>query len=182
MRQIGPVGWPGPNLAEYDHQDIFLRGVPVIIVSMFPSDHNKRIPMPKPLIEVALDSGRRIAAVQLHVGFTYGTYTKVFSHGERMNEINLELLWGEYPARVLWEREFPSILLRRNEYQEKGTTSLPVYKVTALFESEALKPGTGRHSAMVISWFQDKMKPLLSPGNRRAMKQLDWENLAKDFQ
>ena len=148
---------------------------------MFHSDHDKRLPMPKPLIAVNLDNGRKISAVQLHVGFTYGTYTKVFSHGERMNEINLELIWGEYPARVLWEREFPSILLRRNEYQKEDNSSLPVYKVTALFESEPLASRSGRHSAVVISWFQDGMKPLLSASNRRAMKQLDWENTAKDF-
>lgn len=137
--------------------------------------------MPKPLIEVTIDNGRKISAVQLHVGFTYGTYTKVFSHGERMNEVNLELIWSEYPAQVLWERKFPSILLRRNEYQKEGNTSLPVYKVTALFESEPLSSCSGRHSAMVISWFQDGMKPLLSPNNRRALKQLDWESTAKDF-
>ncbi|MDF1535145.1 MAG: hypothetical protein P1S46_01415 [bacterium] len=137
--------------------------------------------MPKPLIEVKIDSGRKISAVQLHVGFTYGTYTKVFSHGERMSEINLELLWSEYPARVLWVREFPSVLLRRSEYQMGEIISLPMYKVTALFESDPLGTGSGRHSAMVISWFQDVMKPLLSANNRKAIKQLDWEALAKDF-
>lgn len=148
---------------------------------MFSSDRNKRIPMPKPLLEVKIDGGRRISAVQLHVGFTYGTYTKVFSDGERINEINLELLWNEYPARVLWQRDFPTVLLRRNEYQMEDSTSLPVYKVTALFESEPLVEGSGKHSAMVISWFQDDMKPLLSAGNRKAMRQLDWGALAKDF-
>ncbi|MDT8394932.1 MAG: hypothetical protein RRA32_00615 [bacterium] len=137
--------------------------------------------MPKPLIEVKIDSGRKISAVQLHVGFTYGTYTKVFSHGERMSEINLELLWSEYPARVLWVREFPSVLLRRSEYQMGEIISLPMYKVTALFESDPLGTGSCRHSAMVISWFQDVMKPLLSANNRKAIKQLDWEALAKDF-
>jgi hypothetical protein len=148
---------------------------------MFTSDHEKRLPMPKPIIAVTLDNGRKISAVQLHIGFTYGTYTKVFSHGERMSEINLELIWSEYPARVLWEREFPSILLRRNDYQKEDNSSLPVYKVTALFESEPLAARSGRHSAIVISWFQDGMKPLLSASNRRAMKQLDWDNIAKDF-
>jgi hypothetical protein len=149
---------------------------------MFTSDHEKRLPMPKPLIAVTLDNGRKISAVQLHVGFTYGTYTKVFSHGERMSEINLELIWGEYPARVLWEREFPSILLRRSDHQKEDNSSLPVYKVTALFESEPLAAPSGRHSATVISWFQDGMKPLLSASNRRALKQLSWESTAKDFQ
>ncbi len=148
---------------------------------MFPSDRGKRLPMPKPLLEVKFESGRRILAVQLHVGFTYGTYTKVFSDGERISEINLELLWNEYPARALWQREFPSVLLRRNEYQEEGNTSLPVYKVTALFESEPFVDVSGKHSIMVISWLQDDMKVLLSAGNREAMRQLDWEGLAKDF-
>ncbi len=137
--------------------------------------------MPKPLIEVKFDSGRKISAVQLHVGFTYGTYTKVFSHGERLSEINLELLWSEYPVRALWKREFPSVLLRRNDYQMEESTSLPVYKVTALFESVPFVEGSGKHSALVISWFQDDMKPLLSAGNRKAMRQLDWERLARDF-
>ena len=120
-------------------------------------------------------------AVQLHVGFTYGTYTKIFSEGDRINEINLELLWSEYPAKVLWERDFPSILLRRHEYQTTDQIALPVYKVTALFESTPLNEKTGRHSALVVSWFQDHTKPLLARENRKILKNLDWEELAKDF-
>ena len=148
---------------------------------MAPEKRDKRIPMPGPLIDVQLDSGRRIMAVQLHVGFTYGTYTKVFCDGERISEINLELLWSEYPARVLWQRDFPSVLLRRYEFSSNGNVSLPVYKVTALFESEPLKKKAGRHSALAVSWFQDHTKPLLSRENRKALKELDWDELAKDY-
>jgi hypothetical protein len=141
----------------------------------------KRIPMPNPLLDVPLKSGRRVMAVQLHVGFTYGTYTKIFSEGDRINEINLELLWGEYPAKVLWKRDFPSVLLGRYEYHSSDQTSLPVYKVTALFESIPLDKKAGRHSALVVSWFQDHTKPLLSKENRKALKELDWDGQAKDF-
>jgi hypothetical protein len=148
---------------------------------MSPKQREKRIPMPNPLLDVQMSSGRRIMAVQLHVGFTYGTYTKVFINGERTSEMNLELLWSEYPAKVLWQREFPSVLLRRGEYQLSDHTSLPVYKVTSLFESDPLKKKTGRHSALVISWFQDHTKPLLSRENRKVLKELDWEGLAMDF-
>jgi len=148
---------------------------------MSPKQREKRIPMPNPLLEVQQNSGRRIMAVQLHVGFTYGTYTKVFINGERTSEMNLELLWSEYPAKVLWERDFPSILLGRYEYQAGEKISLPVYKVTSLFESDPLRKKTGRHSALVVSWFQDHTKPLLSRENRKLLKELDWEALAKDF-
>ena len=141
----------------------------------------KRIPMPSPLLEVEMDSGRRVMAVQLHVGFTYGTYTKVFEGEERLGEMNLELLWSEYPAKVLWQRDFPSVVLRRYEYQSPDRSSLPVYKVTALFESNPLDRKNSRHSAMIVSWFQDHTKPLLSRENRKALKELDWEGLAKDF-
>jgi len=141
----------------------------------------KRIPMPSPLLEVEMDSGRRILAVQLHVGFTYGTYTKVFEGRERIGEMNLELLWSEYPAKVLWQRDFPSVVLRRYEYQSPDRSALPVYKVTALFESNPLDRKNNRHSAMIISWFQDHTKPLLSRENRKALKELDWEGLARDF-
>ena len=120
-------------------------------------------------------------AVQLHVGFTYGTYTKIFTEGDRLTEINLELLWSEYPAKVLWERDFPSILLGRNVYQAADKVALPVYKVTALFESTPLHEKTGRHSALAVSWFQDHTKPLLSRENRKTLKELDWDGLAKDF-
>jgi len=137
--------------------------------------------MPNPLLEVQTNSGRRIMAVQLHVGFTYGTYTKIFNGGDRITEINLELLWSEYPAKVLWERDFPSVLLGRNDYQAADKTALPVYKVTALFESTPLKEKVGRHSALVVSWFQDHTKPLLSKDNSKALRELDWEGLAKDF-
>jgi hypothetical protein len=148
---------------------------------MSPKQRDKRIPMPKSLLEVETDSGRKVMAVQLHVGFTYGTYTKVFESGERIGEMNLELLWSEYPAKVLWQREFPSVVLRRYEYQSSERTALPVYKVTALFESRPLDRKNNRHSALVVSWFQDHTKPLLSKENRKALKELDWEGLARDF-
>jgi hypothetical protein len=148
---------------------------------MSPKQRDKRIPMPAPLLEVQTDSGRRVMAVQLHVGFTYGTYTKVFEGGERIGEMNLELLWSEYPAKVLWQREFPSVVLRRYEYQASERKSLPVYKVTALFESKPLDRKNNRHSALIVSWFQDHTRPLLSKENRKALKELDWEGLARDF-
>jgi hypothetical protein len=148
---------------------------------MSPKQRDKRIPMPAPLLEVQTDSGRRVMAVQLHVGFTYGTYTKVFEGGERIGEMNLELLWSEYPAKVLWQREFPSVVLRRYEYQATERKSLPVYKVTALFESKPLDRKNNRHSALIVSWFQDHTRPLLSKENRKALKELDWEGLARDF-
>ncbi|UCG37692.1 MAG: hypothetical protein JSV00_05645 [bacterium] len=145
------------------------------------ADHSVRIPMPKPLIQVQLVSGRRIAAVQLHVGFTYGTYTKVFQEVQRLKEINLELLFSEYPAKVLWERKFPSVLLRRDEYSRQAAAALPVYKMTALFESGPLEENSGKHSAMVVNWVQDEMNPILSPRNRQALRALAWEEHAKDF-
>jgi hypothetical protein len=148
---------------------------------MSSKQREKRIPMPNPLLEVQTNSGRRIMAVQLHVGFTYGTYTKIFNGGDRITEINLELLWSEYPAKVLWERDFPSVLLGRNDYQTADKTALPVYKVTALFESTPLDEKAGRHSALVVSWFQDHTKPLLSKENSKALRGLDWEISAKDF-
>jgi len=148
---------------------------------MSSNQREKRIPMANPLLDVQMDSGRKIMAVQLHVGFTYGTYTKIFNEGDRLSEINLELLWSEYPAKVLWERDFPSLLLGRYEYQSADPISLPVYKVTALFESTPLDEKAGRHSALVVSWFQDDTKPLLSRENRKILKELDWEKLAMDF-
>lgn len=148
---------------------------------MSAKQRDKRIPMPGPLLEVELNSGRRVMAVQLHVGFTYGTYTKVFEGEERIEAMNLELLWSEYPAKVLWQRDFPSVVLRRYEYQTEDLKSLPVYKVTSLFESTPLDRKNNRHSAMIVSWFQDQTKPLLSRENRQALKELDWEALAKDF-
>lgn len=148
---------------------------------MFSKQRDQRIPMPEPLIDLQISSGRRIMAVQLHVGFTYGTYTKIFSAGDRISEINLELLWSEYPAKVLWEREFPSVLLGRHHYQVTQRTSLPVYKVTALFESAPLDEKAGRHSSLVVSWFQDTAKPLLNRENRKLLTELDWEGLARDF-
>ena len=60
-------------------------------------------------------------------------------------------------------------------------TSLPVYKVTALFESTPLVQKAGRHSGLVVSWFQGHTKPLLSKENRKVLKELDWDGQAKDF-
>ena len=140
---------------------------------MSAKQRERRIPMPAPLLDVQMNSGRRIMAVQLHVGFTYGTYTKVFESEERMGEMNLELLWNEYPAKVLWKREFPSVVLRRYEYQSQERSTLPVYKVTALFESTPLDRKNNRHSALIVSWFQDHTRPLLSRENRKALQELD---------
>lgn len=142
---------------------------------------NMRIPMPNPFLEVQMTPSRRIMAVQLHVGFTYGTYTKVFKGRDRLSELNLELLWSEYPAKVLWQREFPSVMLRRYEHQASDLASLPVYRMTALFESNPIDEKAGRHSALVVSWLQDETKPLLSAENRKALRELTWEDLAKDF-
>ena len=88
-------------------------------------------------------------AVQLHVGFTYGTYTKIFEEVDRLTEINMELLWSEYPAKVLWDRDFPTYLLGRQDYHSTGKAALPVYKVTALFQEKDLGtvPGHGQTSS-----------------------------------
>jgi hypothetical protein len=133
------------------------------------------------MLRVQLKTGRKIEAVQLHVGFTYGTYTKVFDGPGRLMEINLELLWNEYPGKVLWGRNFPSVLLLRENYHQEGTQVLPVYKVTALFESSPIRGMEGKHSAMVVNWLQDETNPLLSQSNKQALKEVDWENLAKDY-
>lgn len=145
------------------------------------SDDTIRVPMPGPMLRVQLKTGRKIEAVQLHVGFTYGTYTKVFDGPGRLREINLELLWNEYPGKVLWGRNFPSVLLLRGDFHQEGRNVLPVYKMTALFESAPLTDEGGKHSAMVVNWLQDEIKPLLSPGNKQALREVDWNKLAKDF-
>jgi hypothetical protein len=98
-----------------------------------------------------------------------------------MREINLELLWNEYPGKVLWGREFPSVLLLRNRYNQEDRKVLPVYKMTALFESSPLREDKGKHSAMVINWLQDEVTPLLSQVNRKALREVDWKRLAKDY-
>jgi hypothetical protein len=141
-----------------------------------------RVPMPRPMVQVQLKTGRRISAVQLHVGFTYGTYAKVFQGEGRMREINLELLWNEYPGKVLWGRNFPSILLLRDRYNLEDMKVLPVYKITALFESSPIREDKGKHSAMVINWLQEEITPILSPANRRALREVDWKGMAKDYQ
>jgi hypothetical protein len=148
---------------------------------MTKTDDSIRIPMPKPVLQVRLGTGRKISAVQLHVGFTYGTYTKVFQGSGRIREINLELLWSEYPGKVLWGRDFPSVLLLRKEYNQEGRNVLPVYKLTALFESAPLREHAGKHSALVVNWLQDEMNPLLSPANRKTLRELDWDRIAKDY-
>ena len=145
------------------------------------TDDAIRVPMPRPMLQAQLKSGRKISAVQLHVGFTYGTYTKVFQGSGRMREINLELLWNEYPGKVLWGRDFPSVLLLRDGYNQEERKVLPVYKMTALFESTPLRQDAGKHSAMVINWLQDEVNPLLSPANRKALREVDWDSLAKDY-
>jgi hypothetical protein len=145
------------------------------------TDDTIRVPMPKPMVQVQLKTGRKIAAVQLHVGFTYGTYTKVFQGPGRMREINLELLWNEYPGKVLWGRDFPSVLLLRDDYNQEDRKVLPVYKMTALFESSPLREDNGKHSAMVINWLQDEITPVLSPSNRNALREVDWKKMAKDY-
>jgi hypothetical protein len=145
------------------------------------TDDSIRVPMPRPMIQVQLKTGRKISAVQLHVGFTYGTYTKVFQGTGRMREINLELLWNEYPGKVLWGREFPSVLLLRGKFNQEDRKVLPVYKMTALFESSPLREDKGKHSAMVINWLQDEVTPLLSQANRKALREVDWKRLAKDY-
>jgi hypothetical protein len=145
------------------------------------TDDSIRVPMPRPMIQVQLKAGRKISAVQLHVGFTYGTYTKVFQGTGRMREINLELLWNEYPGKVLWGREFPSVLLLRGKFNQEDRKVLPVYKMTALFESSPLREDKGKHSAMVINWLQDEVTPLLSQANRKALREVDWKRLAKDY-
>jgi len=145
------------------------------------TDDAIRVPMPRPLLQVQLGTGRKAAAVQLHVGFTYGTYTKVFDDPGRLREINLELLWNEYPGKVLWGRGFPSTLLLREAYSQENRQVLPVYKMTALFESAPLRDDEGKHSAMVVNWLQDEMNPLLSSANKKAFGEVDWVKLARDY-
>lgn len=143
--------------------------------------NDKRVPLPLPLFEMELESGRKIMAVQVHTGFTYGTHQVVLGGKSRIKKINMTLITNDYPARVLWSRGFPAILLNRVEHLKDLERAFPMYKMTALFESEPTGKKESGYSALVVNWFQDQPAPLFSRANRKALKSIDWDDLADDY-
>jgi hypothetical protein len=147
------------------------------------SKHDKkRVPLPRPILEIKLTGGRSIIAVQLHMGFTYGTHQAVIGGSDQIKKINMEMVSRNYPAGVLWARDFPSVILKNRELLTALDSAFPLYKMTALFESERTDRRKGGYSALVINWFQDEPEPLFSKENRRALLALDWRKVARNYE
>jgi hypothetical protein len=69
-----------------------------------------------------------------------------------------------------------------NRYLVSQEQPLPIFKLTARFESGPLESGDGLNSTLVVSWLQDQPYPFLSTENDGLIRALDWENLAEEYE
>ncbi|MDF1535146.1 MAG: hypothetical protein P1S46_01420 [bacterium] len=140
-----------------------------------------REPLWKPLVELALDSGRMIRSSQVHIGLTYGDYLHSAWQPDVIREVNQQVIrQRNYPAALLWPDDLPSVLLDMKRYMVSQETRLPLYKLIARFESGSLENGNDMTSTLVVIWFQDDPHPLLSRDSDKLIRALDWESLAEE--
>ena len=59
---------------------------------------------------------------------------------------------------------------------------LPLFKLTARFESGPLKSGNGLVSTLVVGWLQDQPHPFLSTENDSLIRAIDWEEAAEEYE
>ena len=135
------------------------------------------------IIELAPDSGRMIRTNQLHISLTYGDYLKSAWQPDAIQEVNYKVIRKRsHPAGILWPDDYPSVLLGMNRYLVSQEQPLPIFKLTARFESGPLARGNGLISTLVMSWLQDQPYPFLSVENDGLIRALDWENLAEEYE
>jgi hypothetical protein len=137
----------------------------------------------KPIVELALNSGRMIRNNQLHVGLTYGDYLRSAWQPDVIREVNQQVIrQRNHPADLLWPNDLPSVLLNMNRYMISQEANLPLHKLIARFESGPLDGGNDLTSTLVVIWFQDEPHPLLSLENEKLLRALDWEGLAEEYE
>ena len=137
----------------------------------------------QPIIELALDSGRMIRTNQLHISLTYGDYLKSAWQPDVIREINTKVIRRRnHPADLLWPDDYPSVLLGMKRYLISQEQILPLFKLSARFESGPLERGNGLVSTLVVSWLQDQPHPFLSTENDIHIRALDWEDAAEEYE
>ncbi len=144
---------------------------------------NKDHSLWKPIVELALDSGRMIRSSQIHIGLTYGDYLRSAWQPDVIREVNQQVLrQRNYPADLLWPNDLPAVLLDMNRYMVNQEAHFPIYKLIARFESGPLEGGHDLTSTLVVVWFQDEPHPPLSRDNDKLLRALDWEELAEEYE
>jgi len=124
-----------------------------------------------------------IRSNQLHISLTYGDYLKSAWQPDVIREVNQQVIRKRnHPASILWPEDYPSVLLGMNKYLIAQEKPLPLFKMTARFESGPLEKGSGLSSTLVVSWLQYQPHPFLSTENDRLIRALDWENLAEEYE
>ena len=135
----------------------------------------------EPVIEVTLNDGRRISAVEVHIRSTYEGALEVLQDAGSLKQVNDSLLAEpSLPAEKLWGEHLDPVMLGKGSYRDIGNQPLPSYRFTALFESDAIEGPAGSISQLVVTWFQDDLLPMLSEGNEEQLKEVPWDDLATE--
>lgn len=134
--------------------------------------------------EVLLNTGRMIRAVSLHIDQTYFGLLAGLP-GEKINheivsytQIHAEGLVIGAPILVI---DPPRERLSDESKPHGNHVKIPEFRIIAEFVSDVM--GTdGVASSLVIAWFEPATEPLMSERTRKRVAEIDWENLARDFE
>jgi hypothetical protein len=136
---------------------------------------------------IALNSGRKIALVELRQSRTY--YGLLAGRPDkRMNEANIQRAIERAaelaPEGCKPQLIPPSIALRQWTRDDVPMTEerLPEVTCVALFDSGKLaRTGSEPYSSALLVWFQDEFGPPIAEAVREQIRELDWETIALDW-
>jgi hypothetical protein len=141
-----------------------------------------------PLSRITLSSRRSIALTELRLSSTYGGLLAGVpskSVNERIVAGRLRVAREAYPGRP--------VHLVPPERSDRGTATrldepieyLPAVACVGAFDSDEIDPAheSGWYfSALVVVWFQHTPDPPSNDNAPAALRELPWEELAKDFE
>jgi hypothetical protein len=138
-------------------------------------------------VNITLNSGRKIAVVELRQSQTYyGVLAG--SPDRRANNANIERALDRAveigPAGCKPYLIPPVITIRQRNSRGESTTveCLPAITCAAVFDSSELaRAGSEPYSSAVLVWFQDEYGPPIAEAMLEKIKALDWESIALDW-
>jgi hypothetical protein len=129
-------------------------------------------------LEIKLATGRQIFLDELFQSHTYAGWLE----GKNSPSLNRSMLesHAEIASRI-WTND-AHVTLRLSHYTSHLNDRLPGTRCMARFicYEPAAKSGKAG-SSLVVIWFQEQGFPLLTDDNAPALRELAWEDLARDF-
>jgi hypothetical protein len=127
------------------------------------------------VIDAKLASGRGIWCFQYLVSYTYNGFLERTPSEEcdrymlQGVEREAKRVFGDWPVHIL------------QPARTAGVVDFPRKRFTAFFTSLPMKQDM-HVSSLVLAWFQDDQFPPMNEATLSAVRSLDWERLAVDYE